>query len=91
GVGDAFAGRVLLPGEPGAGQGVYACYDGHHGHDAEGNHREAVSTRTDAEGVARFDLGHAGRWYVRLIHMVEVDEDDATHESNWATLTFQVR
>jgi len=36
--------------------------------------------------------GGGGRWYVRTIHMVETtDEADVDYESNWATLTFQVR
>ena len=48
------------------------------------------ATLTDAEGVMLFELTHAGRWYLRLIHMVEVDEEGVDYESNWATLTFEV-
>ena len=90
-VGDTLAMRVLEEGTPVADQLVYASFEGYHGHDADGRHREAVETRTDDEGVARIALGHVGIWYVRLIHMVELDEDEVTHESKWATLTFQIR
>lgn len=54
--------------------------------------REPIRTRTDVDGVARIPLRRAGKWYVRLIHMERVPDDpDVDYESNWATLTFQVR
>ena len=75
-----------------ANQLVYASYEGHHGHDAAGEHVEAVTTRTNSDGVATIPLTGTGRWYVRTIHMVETtDEPDVDYESNWATLTFEVR
>lgn len=90
--GDELRVRFLRAGEPVANQLVYANYDGHHGHDAAGEHVEAVTTRTDANGVATIPLGGTGRWYVRTIHMVETTtEPDVDYESNWATLTFEVR
>lgn len=92
GVGDELELRLLRAGEPVAGQLVYASHEGYHGHDEEGAHVEAVRTRTDDAGVARIPLSHAGAWYVRTIHMVETpDEPDVDYESNWATLTFEVR
>lgn len=92
GVGDELEVRFLRDGAPVANQLVYASYDGHHGHDDEGGHTEAVATRTDADGIATIPLSHAGKWYVRAIHMVErTDEPDVDFESNWATLTFEVR
>ncbi len=90
GVGDRFEFVVERDGEPVADQLVYASHAGHHGHDEEGGHSEAVRTRTNGSGVAGFELTRAGKWYVRLIHMVEVDEGEITHESNWATLTFEI-
>ncbi|MCH8962364.1 MAG: flagellar filament capping protein FliD, partial [Bacteroidetes bacterium] len=45
----------------------------------------------DDEGVARIEIKTAGQWYVRLIHMVESEEKDVDYESNWATLTFEVK
>ena len=92
GVGDELRVRFLRAGEPVANQLVYANYEDHHGHDEAGEHMEAVTTRTNTDGVATIPLSGTGRWYVRTIHMVETtSEADVDYESNWATLTFQVR
>lgn len=90
--GDELRVRFLRAGRPVPNQLVYANYEDHHGHDAAGEHVEAVTTRTNADGVATIPLSGTGRWYVRTIHMVETtSEADVDYESNWATLTFQVR
>ena len=92
GAGDELEVRFLRAGEPVANQLVYASYENHHQHDDAGGHVEAVTTRTDADGVATITLAGAGRWYVRAIHMVETTaEPDVDYESNWATLTFEIR
>ena len=92
GVGDELQVRFLRAGQPVADQLVHANYEGYHGHNEAGEHVEAVTTRTDGDGVATIPLSGKGRWYVRTIHMVEtMDEADTDYESNWATLTFQVR
>ena len=92
GVGDELRVRFLRAGQPVANQLVYANYEDHHGHDEAGEHMEAVTTRTNGDGVATIPLSGTGRWYVRTIHMVETtDEADVDYESNWATLTFEVR
>ena len=91
-VGDPLEVRFLRDGRPVPDHLVYASYEGHHSHDASDGHVEAVRTRTDAHGVARIELSHAGKWYVRAIHMVErPDEAGVDYESNWATLTFEIR
>jgi hypothetical protein len=46
---------------------------------------------TDGDGVAVVKLAAAGRYYVKFVHMEEVDGADANYESRWATLTFEVR
>lgn len=92
GAGDELEVRFLRSGEPVANQLVYASYENHHQHDDAGGHVEAVTTRTDADGVATIALAGVGRWYVRAIHMVETTaEPDVDYESNWATLTFEIR
>lgn len=92
GAGDELRVRFLRAGQPVASQLVYASHDDHHGHDEAGEHVEAVTTRTDGDGVATIPLSGAGRWYVRTIHMVETTADpEVDYESNWATLTFEVR
>lgn len=48
-----------------------------------------VSVRTDAEGMARFDLD-AGEWMVKTVHMVPAPSDSGFDwESLWASLTFR--
>jgi len=89
--GDTLRVRILRSGKPLAGQLVYASHEGHHEHDEAGGHVEAVRTRTDESGIATIEVGTSGVWYVRLIHMREVDEPDIDYESNWATLTFAAR
>ncbi|MGH7540957.1 MAG: DUF4198 domain-containing protein [Gemmatimonadota bacterium] len=88
--GDTLDVLFLIRGAPGANQLVYASHEGYHGHDAGGGHVEAVRSRTDGDGVARIPLSAEGRWYVRLIHMVETEEEAVDYESSWATLTFEI-
>jgi len=89
-VGDTLECLVLADGKPVAQQLVYASYDGFYSHDGSGTHREAVNSRTDENGLVKVELSKAGRWYVRLIRMLPVDEEGADYESNWATLTFEI-
>ena len=57
----------------------------------EHTHTSGQQLRTDAQGKLRVDLPEDGIYYLRTIHMVEVaDNDELTHQSKWATLTFQV-
>jgi len=87
--GDTLEVEVLAEGEPVPGQLLYASYEGFDGHDEGGSHREAIATRTDVEGVGQIELVKAGRWYVRLIRMLESPDEEVEYESNWATLTFE--
>ena len=90
GGGDRFGFVVERAGEPVPDQLFYASHAGYHEHAEEGGHVEAVRGRTDNEGIGAFELTTPGKWYVRLIHMVEVEGGELTHESNWATLTFEI-
>ena len=65
----------------------------HHSHDADSDdhHHDATKLRTDEDGIATVELSHAGHWYVRTIMMEESEESGLTHESNWATLTFEIQ
>ena len=89
--GDRLDVLFLENGTPVAGQRVYASHEGYHGHDEAGGHREAVETRTDEQGVASIELVAPGRWYVRTIFMKKIDEAGVDYESQWATLTFEIR
>ena len=90
GPGDTLRVLVMAEGAPVADQLVYASHAGFHSHDDSGAHREAIQTRTNERGVAEIEISRSGRWYVRLIRMLPVDEDGVDYESNWATLTFEV-
>jgi len=90
-VGEMLEVLVLRDGQPVANQLVYASYEGYHKHGDKGGHIEAVNTRTNANGVAPIKLSRAGKWYVRLIHMVASDKEGVDYESNWATLTFEMK
>lgn len=49
------------------------------------------SARADAQGVVRVELSKAGRWYVKFINMVPVNESGLDYDSKWASLTFEVK
>ncbi len=89
--GDILEILFLKDGKAVANQLIYASYEGFHSHGEEGEHREAIKTRTDKNGIAKIKLKESGRWYIRLIHMVKSAEKETDYESNWATLTFEIR
>ena len=64
--------------------------DDHHHHGDEDHHHDMTQLRTDANGMVAIDIAHEGVWYLRTIHLTELEEEGLTHESNWATLTFEV-
>ena len=51
----------------------------------------ARTAHCDANGIVRVHLDRAGRWYVKFIRMVRVDDGRVDYESKWASLTFEVR
>lgn len=89
-VGDAIPFRALIRGKPMANQLVYASFEGFHGHNAQGGHINAVKLRTNGAGDGAFKITRAGRWYITLINMQKTT-GDAMYESNWSTVTFQIR
>ena len=99
--GDELKVKLLWKGQPLSNQLVYVGSDaeGHsHDHDEgheydeaeETHHHDATQLRTDANGIVTMNLANEGQWYLRTIHMEHVQEVGLTHESNWATLTFEV-
>ncbi len=94
--GEALNARLLWQGEPLANQLVYlgteeSAHEHGHSHD-EGEHDHGVvaQVRTNDQGEFYAKIPHDGRWYLRTIYLVESEEEGLTHESNWATLTFEV-
>jgi len=65
-----------------------------HTHDDEAeephHHDSAAQYRTDAKGEFSFKVTADGIWNMRTIYLVNSEEPGLTHESNWATLTFEV-
>jgi len=53
-------------------------------------HTSGSQFRTDSDGMLTMNLNADGIWYLRTIDLVESAEPGPTHESNWATLTFEV-
>jgi len=50
-----------------------------------------TSSRTNQNGNISFTINEEGLWYIATIHMFESEEEDFDYESNWATLTFEVK
>ncbi len=94
--------KLLYNQQPLANQLVYVgskstsgehTHDGEtHSHDdnADHTHDELKQLRTDEEGMLNVMISSEGIWYLRTIHLVEVEEEGLTHESNWATISFAV-
>lgn len=83
--GAALRVRCLVNGAPMANQTVLW------GAEQAGRILRQRSTRTGPDGVAAVTLDAPGRWYVKFVHMVRASEPLLDYESNWATLTIELR
>ncbi len=92
-VGDALSVQLLANGEPLADQYVYAGFSEQHEHSHanSGHQHDEEQLETDGQGMVSVVLDHAGQWYLRSIQMVESSTDTLEYESNWATLTFEIK
>ena len=78
--------RLLYQGKPLAGQTVH-CSCLHNGRLIT-----EKQYRTNGKGEIEMYTNVPGYWYLSSIYMVRTDEDpEADYESNWATITFEVR
>jgi hypothetical protein len=84
--GETLRFRCLINGQPAPGLTVLAG-----GLSTRGSVIREARVRSDSAGIAAVPLGSAGRWYVKFIRMQRSTEPGITHESQWATLTFEVR
>lgn len=84
-VGQVLPVLCTLEGKPLRNQFVMAGWEGRDGK------LQSISARTDREGIARFRLRKAGKWYVKMIHMTPIKEPGINYESKWATLTFEIK
>lgn len=74
--------RVLFRGRP---LEAFLIHSGRAGHKEQGE-----GIYTDSQGEASIPIDGAGRWYLRGIHLFEVEGQQHSYESYWATLTFEV-
>lgn len=69
--------------------------DHHHSHKSQitesHTHTSGQQLRTNEQGIVTVNLPEEGIYYLRTIHMTRVtDNNELTHQSKWATLTFEV-
>lgn len=94
--GKPLANQLVYVGQdhPTHSHGEAASEENHtHSHEAgeQHDHTHGVTQlRTDANGLLTIDLTADGVWHLRTIHLALSDAPGLTHESNWATLTFEV-
>lgn len=86
GPGDTLRVRCLVDGRTVAHQLVV---DG--GERPDGAPRAERRSRSDEAGVVQVALDAPGKWYVKFVHMVRSEMTGLDYESQWATLTFEVR
>ncbi len=90
--GDEMGLLVLFEGKPLKNQLLYV------NHASRGDQPKATiaqsslyTLRTDESGRARFRVTVKDKWYVQMIHMQKLaNDEDADYESNWSTLTFAI-
>jgi uncharacterized GH25 family protein len=86
-VGDKMSFRLLYLGDPLTNKTVHVS--SRENRSVRGT--EEVALKTDNKGEVSFEIANIGQWYIATIHMLESDEEDFDYESNWATLTFEVK
>jgi uncharacterized GH25 family protein len=86
-VGEEISFRLLYLGKPLGNQTVHVS--SRSPTKEKGNEEKAL--RTNDKGEVTFTITNAGQWYIATIHMMESDEEAFDYESNWATLTFEVK
>jgi uncharacterized GH25 family protein len=75
----------LVEGRPIANQFVMAGWESRDGK------LHTLDARTDSNGIVRFRLEGAGKWYIKMIHMTSLSDLSLNYESKWATVTFEIR
>lgn len=90
-VGDEMSFQVLFEGKPLKNQLVYVSHAKKVAAPEAGVAQLSLYTiRTDADGRGKFKVTVADKWYLQMIHMQKVTEEDADYESNWSTINFEI-
>ena len=86
-LGDAVGFKLLRNGKPLANQIVHysTAIPGKDAHENEN------SLTTNENGLLSIRPNVKGKWYVATIHMEKLNGKDVDYESNWATLTFEIK
>jgi uncharacterized GH25 family protein len=84
-VGSEMRLRCLVNGEPVADQQVLF------GNERMNGVISVQSERSDANGVVRVEFDASGKWYVKFINMVRVEQPGLDYVSEWASVTFEVQ
>ena len=86
-LGDAVGFKLLRNGKPLANHIVHysTAIPGKDAHENEN------SLTTNENGLISIRPNAKGKWYVATIHMEKIKSNDADYESNWATLTFEIK
>lgn len=83
--GDTIEILCLKDGKPLAGQVVLA------GREESGKIKPSPELRSDAKGIVKLKLDGSGKWYIKFINMVKLDDPALNYESKWTTLTFEMK
>lgn len=75
----------LKDGKPLIGQTVLT------GREFNGKLATEKALRSNTKGIIKIKLDGAGKWYVKFINMVKIDDPNLNYESKWATLTFEIK
>jgi hypothetical protein len=83
--GDTLEVLCLKDGKPLANQLVMT------GRENKGKLKIGTQLRSGLDGVIRLRLDGPGKWYIKFINMVKIDDPKLNYESKWANLTFEIR
>lgn len=83
--GDSIEILCLKDGKPLAGQVVLA------GREEKGKIVAVPEMRSDQNGIVKFRLDAAGKWFVKFINMTKLADPNLNYESKWTTLTFELK
>ncbi|VAV85164.1 hypothetical protein MNBD_BACTEROID02-1481 [hydrothermal vent metagenome] len=90
-IGDELAMKLLIDGEPVAGEMVYASYNDQYGHEKDGTPRDAYKVLTNSDGIVTVKIVTSGHWYFRTVNLGKSTLKDADYVSISAALTFEVK
>lgn len=86
-VGDEMSFKLMFMGQPLENQTIHVSSR----ENLQNKGEEELSFKTNQNGEVAFEITNKGHWYVATIHMMESEEENLNYESNWATLTFEVK